>query len=106
MAKASDVVSSAVRELTADVKEIKQSDEEDLGKLSELFHNVAQKAYRASSLLFNADEALSGEGNQVEPEEGSEDEAGTDEPEAEGDEGEGEEGETAEAQGASETKKK
>jgi U3 small nucleolar RNA-associated protein 14 len=59
--KPNDVVNDAVKDLTAQLKEIKGIDEDDLSKLSQLFDNVAQHADETATRLSDADNALSGE---------------------------------------------
>ena len=59
--KPNDVVNDAVKDLTAQLKDIKGVDEDDLSKLSQLFDNVAQQADETATRLLSADNALSGE---------------------------------------------
>ena len=59
--KPNDVVNDAVKDLTAQLKEIKGIDEDDLTKLSQLFDNVAQQADETATRLSDADNALTGE---------------------------------------------
>ena len=59
--KPNDLINDAVKDLTAQLKEIKGIDEDDLTKLSQLFDNVAQQADETATRLSDADNALSGE---------------------------------------------
>jgi hypothetical protein len=59
--KPNEVVNDAVKDLTAQLKEIKGIEEDDLSKLSQLFDNVAQQADETATRLLDADNALSGE---------------------------------------------
>lgn len=60
MAKASEVVQRGVQELNAKLKEIKQADEDDLGKLSQSFDEIGTRADEIAEVLNRADQALSG----------------------------------------------
>lgn len=83
MAKSSDLVKNAVQELTTKLKDLKNSDEEDLGKLADMFDEISTTADKAAARLSDADRALSEEEeegrkeDEEEPDEGSQDEAGT-----------------------------
>lgn len=75
MARISDTVKEATKELAALVKEARDSEEDDLSKLAELFDNISQRADEVASSLAGADEALSGGGEQAEePDEQADDE--------------------------------
>lgn len=74
MAKVTDVVKAATSELNALVRDIKQSDEDDLAQLAELFDKVSARADAAAQLLAAADQALNGGGSaddEQQPGEGS-----------------------------------
>lgn len=84
MAKSSDLVKNAVQELTTKLKDLKNSDEEDLGKLADMFDEISTTADKAAARLSDADRALSEEEEEEgrkeeeeEPSEESQDEAGT-----------------------------
>jgi len=83
VAKSSDLVKNAVQELTTKLKDLKNSDEEDLGKLADMFDEISTTADKAAARLSDADRALSEEEeegrkeDEEEPDEGSQDEAGT-----------------------------
>lgn len=61
MARVADVVSDTVKEITAQLKEIKQSDNDDLNEIAESFDRIAERADQASGSLTKADQALTGE---------------------------------------------
>lgn len=66
MAKISDLVSQAVRDLTAQLKQIKDADEEDLAKLASSFDRLAQRADETAGTLGRADAALGGQDGDAE----------------------------------------
>lgn len=72
MAKASEVVNQGVQAIQAKLKEIKQADEEDLGKIAQSFDDLSSQADDVAGVLFRADQALTGQESddeeQAEPE--------------------------------------
>ena len=86
--RTTEVVRTAVKEISGQLKEIKDADEDDLSKLAQSFDAIGTRADKAASTLARADEALGGGG-------GEDGEQGDDEPEqpdAGGEEGEDGEG--------------
>jgi hypothetical protein len=70
--KAREVTNQAVADLTAKLKELKQSDEDDLGKLAGAFDEISQQADEVAEVLHQADQALAGD-TEEEPEAEDED---------------------------------
>jgi hypothetical protein len=66
--KAREVTNQAVADLTAKLKELKQSDEDDLGKLAGSFDEIASQADQVAEVLNQADQALTGNTDEEEPE--------------------------------------
>ena len=66
MAKASEVVNQGVQAIQAKLKEIKQADEEDLGKIAQSFDDLSSQADDLAGVLFRADQALTGQGDDEE----------------------------------------
>ena len=86
MPKISDTVKTALQEITQQVKAIKESDEEDLGEMARSFDKISERADKAATTLFNADDALGAtdDGDQDDEDEGEEgDEESEDEQPAE-----------------------
>lgn len=79
MAKPNEVVTSAVKELSDKLKAIKQADEDDLGKVSESFDDLASRADEVALMLSQADAALTGESTEEEEESTEEEGQGSDE---------------------------
>lgn len=74
MARLEDTVKQAVNEIQQLLKEIKASDEDDLGKLTGAFYEISLAAVQTGHRLNRADQALSGEGaDEDEDEERDED---------------------------------
>lgn len=61
MAKPNEVVASAVKELSDMVKQIKQADEDDLGKVAMSFYDLSERADEVATVLSKADDALTGQ---------------------------------------------
>jgi len=64
MTKLADVVKDALAEPNTAVKDIKQSDEEDLQQLAAKFDQLSEKADRIAARLSQADQALAGNNNR------------------------------------------
>jgi len=86
VAKASEVVQQGVQSIQTKLKEIKQADEEDLGKIAQSFDDLSAQADELADVLFRADQALSGQngnGDDQDEENGEEQAEEEEEPEAE-----------------------
>lgn len=66
MARANDVISQAVQTISGRLKEIKASDEDDLGKLADSFDQLSADADHYAGLLYRADQALGDQGEDEE----------------------------------------